>query len=92
MSSIRFAYSVIGRVIRIELNTRSRNMGIRKPQRFIRSAKRYKRRLKARDYLRSLGVICSVGFYRRYVRSGSRKRIWVSGRRWKGGSVNIRVY
>ena len=75
MSGMGFAYSVIGRVIRMELNTRSRNMGIRKPQRFIGSAKRYKKRSKARGYLRSLGIVRGVGFHRRYVRSGSRKRI-----------------
>ena len=92
MSGIGFAYNVIGRVIRMELNTRSRNMGIRKPQRFIRSVKRYKRRSKARGYLRSLSIIRSVEFYRRYVRSRSRKRMWVSRRKWRGGSVNIKVY
>jgi len=75
MSGMGFAYSVISRVIRMELNTRSRNMGIKKPQRFIRSVKRCKRRSKARGYLRSLSVIRGVGFYRRYMRSGSRKRI-----------------
>jgi hypothetical protein len=92
MSGIGFAHGVISRVIRMELNIRSRNVGIRKPQRFIRSAKRYKKRSKARGYLRSLGVVRGVGFHRRYVRSGSRKRMWVNGRRWRGGSVNTRVY
>jgi hypothetical protein len=87
-----FAYGVIGRVIRMELNTRSRSVGIRKPQRFIGLAKTYKKRLKARGYLRSLGVIRGVEFYRRYVRSGSKKRMWVGGRRWRGGSVNTRGY
>jgi hypothetical protein len=31
MSGIGFAYSVISRVIHMELNTGSRNVGIRKP-------------------------------------------------------------
>jgi hypothetical protein len=31
MSGMGFAYGVISRVIHMELNTKSRNMGIRKP-------------------------------------------------------------
>jgi hypothetical protein len=49
--------------------------------RFIGLAKGYRRRLNARDFLRSLGVVYDVEFRRPYVRSGSRRRMWVGGRR-----------